>query len=219
MYYFRSAKESGVDRLFRALPLLLFAAALARPVSATQHTVTVQDFSFSPANLTISHGDTVVWNCTNGFHNVHHLGNPSRFGTAAASAPWTYQFAFSDVGDSVFHYECQIHPSQMQGTVTVQPLAAPERPRRPSSAFSLSQNYPNPFNPVTDVRFDLAHDGAVRLDVFNLMGQRVAELVNAPLAAGSHTVSFDASALPTGVYIYRLAADGQTVQRKMMLLK
>jgi len=51
------------------------------------------------------------------------------------------------------------------------------------------------------------------------MGQKAAQLVNAPLVAGSHTVSFDASALPTGVYIYRLAADGQTVQRKMMLLK
>jgi len=208
-----------MNRLFRALPLLLFAAALARPVSATQHSVTVQNFSFSPANLTISHGDTVVWHCTSGFHNVHHLGNPSRFGNAAASAPWTYQFAFSNVGDSVFHYDCQIHPSQMQGTVTVAPLAAPEPVARPSTAYSLSQNYPNPFNPVTQIRFDLAHDAAVTLDVFNLMGQKAAQLVNAPLVAGSHTVSFDASALPTGVYIYRLAADGQMVQRKMMLLK
>jgi plastocyanin len=205
--------------LGKGFSLMLLAAALAGPVSATQHSVTVQNFSFSPASITISHGDTVVWNCTSGFHNVHHVGNPSRFGNTAASAPWTYQFAFSNVGDSVFHYECEIHPSQMQGTVTVQPLAAPERPMRPSSAFPLSQNYPNPFNPVTHVRFDLAHDGAVTLDVFNLLGQQVAELVNAPLTAGSHDVSFDASALPAGVYIYRLAADGQTVQRKMMLLK
>jgi len=103
--------------------------------------------------------------------------------------------------------------------VTVAPLAAPEPVARPSTAYSLSQNYPNPFNPVTQIRFDLTRDGPATLEVFNLMGQRVAELVNAPLAAGSHNVSFDASALPTGVYIYRLAADGQMVQKKMMLLK
>ena len=207
-----------MNRLFRALPFLLLAAALAGPVSATQHSVTVQSFSFTPANITISHGDTVVWHCTGGFHNVHHLGNPSRFGNVLASGPWTYQFAFSDVGDSVFHYECQQH-SQMQGTVTVAPLSAPEISAQTSRSYSLSQNYPNPFNPVTQIRFDLTHDGAVRLDVFNLMGQQVAQLVNAPLTAGSHAVSFDAGALPSGVYIYRLAADGQSVQKKMMLLK
>ncbi|MCX6601688.1 MAG: T9SS type A sorting domain-containing protein [bacterium] len=76
---------------------------------------------------------------------------------------------------------------------------------------------------IVNVIFSLSegvrYDGAVTLDAFNVMGQKVAELVNAPLAAGSHTVSFDASALPSGVYIYRLAADGQMVQRKMMLLK
>jgi plastocyanin len=208
-----------MNGLFKALPLLLLAAALARPVSATQHSVTVQNFSFTPANITIAHGDTVVWHCVSGFHSVHHLGNPSRFGNVAASAPWTYQFAFSDVGDSVFHYDCAIHGTSMSGTVTVQALAAPEPPIRPTSAFSLSQNYPNPFNPVTNIRFDLAHDGPAMLDVFNLLGQQVAELVNAPLAAGSHEVSFDASALPAGVYFYRLAADGQTVQKRMMLLK
>jgi plastocyanin len=205
--------------LFKGFCLLLLAAALSGPLQAARHTVTVQNFSFTPANITISHGDTVIWNCTGGFHSVHHLGNPSLFGNTPASAPWTYQFAFSDVGDSVFHYDCAIHGSSMSGTVTVQPLAAPERPTQASSALALSQNYPNPFNPVTQIRFDLAHDAAVSLDVFNIMGQTVAELIHAPLTAGSHTVSFDASALPTGVYIYRLAADGQTVQKKMMLLK
>lgn len=205
--------------LFKGLSVVLLAAALAGPLSATQHPVTVQNFSFSPANITISHGDTVVWHCTGGFHNVHHLGNPSRFGNTAASAPWTYQFAFSDVGDSVFHCECQIHGAPMVGTVTVQPLAAPEIPAQTSRSYNLSQNYPNPFNPLTQIRFDLTRDGPATLDVFNLMGQQVAQLVNAPLTAGSHAVSFDAGALPSGVYIYRLAADGRTVQRKAMLLK
>lgn len=208
-----------MNRLFKVIPLLMLAIAAAQPLSAAQHAVTVQNFSFTPANITIAHGDTVNWNCTAGFHNVRHLGNPSLFGNTAASAPWTYQFVFNNSGDSVFHYDCEIH-SQMQGAVTVQPPNAAE-PLTHSTpvSFSLSQNYPNPFNPVTHIRFDLANTGPVTLDVFNLMGQKIAELVNSPLSAGSYNVSFDASSLPTGLYVYRLAADGQTVQKKMMLLK
>jgi len=198
---------------------LLLAMVLAGKSLAVQHSVTVQNFSFSPANITIFHGDTVVWNCTGGFHNVHHLGNPSLFGNTAASAPWTYTFVFSDIGDSVFHYDCQIHPTQMQGTVTVAPLSTAEAPAKPAQSFSLNQNYPNPFNPVTNIRYDLARNAMVTLEVFDVLGQKVAEPVNGPVEAGSHEVSFDGSALPSGVYIYRLTADGISLHRKMMLLK
>ena len=209
-----------MNRFFKAILMLMLTIAATQPLSAAQHTVTVQNFSFTPATLTIAHGDTVIWHCTGGFHNVHHLGNPSLFGNTAASGPWTYQFVFNNSGDSVFHYDCEIHPSQMRGTVTVQPPNASEPLTHPSPvSFSLSQNYPNPFNPVTHIRFDLANAGPVTLDVFNLLGQKVAELVNSPLSAGTYNVSFDASALPTGLYVYQLAADGQTVQKKMMLLK
>lgn len=207
-------------RTLRLFFVLALSAALTLPLFAAQHTVTVQNFSFNPADLTIAHGDTVIWNNTGGFHNVRHLGNPSLFGNTAASAPWTYQFVFSDVGDSTFHYDCEIHPSMMQGTVTVQPPSSVISPLRSAAAsFKLDQNYPNPFNPATHIHFELANAGAVSLNVFNIAGQKVAELVNAPLSAGSYNVSFDASSLPSGVYLYRLAADGQTVQRKMMLLK
>lgn len=81
--------------------------------------VTVQNFSFTPADITITHGDTVVWNNISGFHSVHHNATPSVFGTPAASAPWTYQFIFSSVADSTYHYLCEVHPTLMHGTVTV----------------------------------------------------------------------------------------------------
>ncbi|HEY3294262.1 MAG TPA: hypothetical protein VGL38_02375 [bacterium] len=88
--------------------------------------VTVQSFSFTPANLTITRGDTVIWSAINGFHNVHHNATPSLFGTAPATAPWTYQFVFSNVGDSTLHYICQVHPTLMQGAITVsEPQALP----------------------------------------------------------------------------------------------
>ena len=85
--------------------------------------------------------------------------------------------------------------------------------------FALSQNFPNPFNPTTSIRFDLPESGQVQLEVFNMMGQRVATLVNETRAAGSHSVTFDASALSSGMYLYRLQAGNNTMMKKMTLIK
>ena len=61
-----------------------------------------------------------------GFHSVHHNRTPALFGNSAGSAPWDYSFVFNSIGDSTFHYICEVHPSTMQGTVTVQPAASIE---------------------------------------------------------------------------------------------
>jgi hypothetical protein len=76
------------------------------------------------------------------------------------------------------------------------------------AVFALEQNYPNPFNPGTMITFRLAADSKVSLKIFNILGQEVADIVNANLTAGSHQVNFDASALNTGVYVYRIEATG-----------
>ena len=86
-------------------------------------------------------------------------------------------------------------------------------------ALALNQNYPNPFNPATNISYTLPSDGNIRLDVFNIQGQLVSTLVNGYQASGSHTVSFDASALASGIYLYRLTSAGQTLTKKMMLVK
>jgi len=85
--------------------------------------------------------------------------------------------------------------------------------------LSLNQNYPNPFNPTTQITFALPENSDVRLDVFNITGQRVASLVDQPMSAGSHTISFDASGLSSGVYFYRLQSGSNLLTRKMTLLK
>jgi hypothetical protein len=85
--------------------------------------------------------------------------------------------------------------------------------------FKLYQNYPNPFNPVTNIRFDLPKPGKVRLDVYNIIGEQVTTLLDKDMEAGYHNIPFNASNLPSGVYIYKLQTEVKTDVKKMMFLK
>jgi len=85
--------------------------------------------------------------------------------------------------------------------------------------YSLNQNFPNPFNPSTTISFDVPNAGHVKLAVYDLNGREVATLVNRNLDANSYTVSFDASALTSGTYFYRIEAASFTAVRKMLFLK
>ncbi len=84
--------------------------------------------------------------------------------------------------------------------------------------FGLSQNYPNPFNPTTVINYDVPQTANIKLDVFNSIGVKVATLVSDSKSAGSHTIQFSANNLSSGVYFYRLTADGATIATKKMLL-
>ncbi len=85
--------------------------------------------------------------------------------------------------------------------------------------FDLSQNYPNPFNPYTNIEFTLPQAGLVTLNIYNTLGEKVAELLNVNLEAGFRTVPFNAGSLPSGVYIYRIEAGSFVQSKKMQLLK
>ncbi|MCC6476667.1 T9SS type A sorting domain-containing protein [bacterium] len=86
-------------------------------------------------------------------------------------------------------------------------------------SYELRQNYPNPFNPSTTIAFELAEASNVRLEVFNITGQKVSDLLNSSLNAGRHEIVFDGNALSSGVYLYRLTAGSFTAQKKMVLMK
>ncbi len=90
--------------------------------------------------------------------------------------------------------------------------------------FAVYDNYPNPFNPTTQISFDLTENSVTEVSVWNLLGQKITTLYTGDLNAGHHTVKFDGkdsngSILPSGVYIYRVAAGNNVSTKKMMLLK
>ena len=90
--------------------------------------------------------------------------------------------------------------------------------------FALHQNYPNPFNPITTIRFDVPKESHVKIDVYNVMGEKVAELVDAYFQPGFYTVNWDGmttpgSALSSGMYFYRIQARDFTAVKKLLLVK
>ena len=90
--------------------------------------------------------------------------------------------------------------------------------QRPTQ-LELAQNYPNPFNAGTVIEYRLAQPGTVKLTLFNMLGRRVQTLVDAVQTAGPHRVEFNGDNLPSGIYFYRLEADGRQIIKKMMLVK
>ncbi len=88
-----------------------------------------------------------------------------------------------------------------------------------SSSFVLNQNFPNPFNPATTISFKLAKRGKVSLNVYNMIGEVVATLINEELNEGIYAVPFDGQELSSGTYFYRLQLGNQVQTRKLVLLK
>ncbi len=100
-------------------------------------------------------------------------------------------------------------------TAGVKPLIASALPKK----FELEQNYPNPFNPTTTIGFDLPRASNIILQVYDVLGRRVATLVNGEVPAGRHSVVFNGNGLASGVYFCVLRHDGEQSVRKMLLLK
>jgi hypothetical protein len=87
------------------------------------------------------------------------------------------------------------------------------------SQYKLYNNYPNPFNPSTKIKFDLPKNSFVRINVFDITGKIVSEIVNQSLQAGSYEAEFNAANLSSGIYYYRIEANDFIETKKMMFVK
>ena len=85
--------------------------------------------------------------------------------------------------------------------------------------FELSQNYPNPFNPSTTIRFSLPKETQLKINIYNMLGELVETLAEGTYEAGYHKVSFNASTLSSGAYIYRIESTDLVQSKKMILIK
>lgn len=146
---------------------------------------------------------------------------PSLRGRGTTTEETRYRFVDSKVKVGEVH-QYQLRQTDLNGTVhdlgtvtlTITTAVAPRE-------YSLSQNYPNPFNPTTVITYSLKESGEVRLELFDVLGRKVATLVNARQEAGAYTYSFNAAryGLATGMYFYRLQSGGFVATKKMLLVK
>jgi hypothetical protein len=139
----------------------------------------------------------------------------------------THAYTFVDKSLSVGTYVYRLKQIDFDGTFSYSNTIEVEVVT--PSTFVLEQNYPNPFNPSTTIRFSIPVETDVRLNVFNTLGQEVAEMINSRLKEGYHEVDFssnggsasggDAVNLPSGIYFYRLEADKFIEVKKMIIIK
>jgi len=133
---------------------------------------------------------------------------------SAADNDETYEYpSLITVNGNVTNLVVDVPAAVADGDVTIIPTVT-----------TLRGNYPNPFNPTTTIAFDLARDGAVVIDVYNIKGQRVKSLVNDVRGAGRYNVVWNGDdssgkSVGSGVYFYRMTADGYTKTQKMVLMK
>jgi hypothetical protein len=170
--------------------------AVVRMVAGTQNDVVELYAGTSPTNLTLQ--STSVYTTGSGTDPVDYNAIAiSQFGSATVNQ--------SGVAISRLKVSISNPVSVEDGEVV--------------KGFNLEQNYPNPFNPSTAIRFTLDAASQASLKVYDLLGREVAVLVNGALPAGSHSVTFDASTLTSGVYIYKLEAGGRSMTKRMSLIK
>lgn len=98
-------------------------------------------------------------------------------------------------------------------------VRAREQEKLTPGGITLDENRPNPFSASTSITFSIQESGTVRLSVYDLYGRLMKEIINGRRNAGRYTHTFSASELPSGVYLYRLEANGQTLTRRMSVIK
>jgi len=193
--------------------------------------IQLSDFS---AAAVAQKGVTLGWSTTSETHNYgfevqRSSQQASGFTTLSGSfqkgfgttiVRHNYSYTDGSVGTGVYYY--RLRQVDLDGTehfseaVKVTSLGgANPLP----TEFALKQNYPNPFNPTTMIEFDLPKDAHVRIEVYNILGQKMATLVDEIRTAGIQHIAFNGAAYASGVYLFRMSAGDKTFMRKMTLLK
>ena len=204
--------------------IVLMVCTMTGSLFSTTHTIVNDGFAFSPDALTITLGDTVVFNLAS-IHTAREVSKAT-WDANGTTSDGGFDLPFgggtvvlTTVGDH--YYVCVPHASLgMKGVITVLAATGVNTVNAPiPDKFALRQNYPNPFNPTTVISFDVPTHAFVSLKIFNILGKEVSNLVSEDLTAGTYKRTWNASALPGGVYFYRLQAGTYSETRKLVFMK
>ena len=136
-------------------------------------------------------------------------------GYGTTTEPRQYSYIDKDLNNGVYEY--RLKQVDFDGSFTYSDIV--EVDVYTVTSFELRQNFPNPFNPSTKINFSIPSSEFVNLSIYNVVGEKVGELVNEPLAAGEYNISFEGAYLPSGIYITQISAGIYNQSIKMTLLK
>ena len=190
------------------------------PVELISFSSVVQD------GKVILHWETATEVNNYGYDIERRLTNPpagtnnswSRLGFVAGNgnSNVSHAYTFSDIPPQQTGIEYRLKQIDLDGTCT---YSQTEQVVVSPRSYALAQNYPNPFNPTTNISYDIPAIGHVTISVYDILGKEVAVLLNETKQAGSYTMSFNASHIPSGIYFYKLTAGNFTSQKKMVVLR
>jgi len=197
-----------------------YSSGIVVPVELTSFTARANEgrvsLKWSTATETNNKGFEVQRRLFNGGFSTIAFVNGK--GTTSLKNDYSYTDSYASAGKNYY----RLNQIDYDGTNSYSSTVETDVKVSLPSTYSMDQNYPNPFNPTTSIKFSLAADSKVVLKVYNILGQPVSTLINGNLAAGSHSVNFNASRLTSGVYMYKIEAKGidgsSFVNTKKMIL-
>jgi CubicO group peptidase (beta-lactamase class C family) len=173
--------------------------------------------SYTPNAMRVTVGDTVEWFGDFTAHPLHSSAIP--LGASAWQCAVGKHFFYVVQTPGVYQYYGGPEGSGMAGSFTAVATGVDGEHSAPPVSFQLSQNYPNPFNPSTQIRLENPVTQHLSLTVYDVLGRMVTTLLDGEVAGGSHSISWDASAMPSGLYFYTLKGTSFTQTRRMVLLR
>ncbi|MBK7380050.1 MAG: T9SS type A sorting domain-containing protein [Ignavibacteriales bacterium] len=185
------------------------------PVELTSFTYSLNDYKINLEWVTASEINNSGYDVQRSTDKINwqKIGFVPGKGTTTEKSSYTYT-DFSPLAGKSFYRLAQI---DFDGTINIEKEIEVDFLSLPK--FELAQNYPNPFNPSTKISFTIPDQQNVTLKVFNSLGEQISTLVNEIKPAGVYTVNFDASALPSGLYVTQLQTGNDVQTIKMSLVK
>lgn len=209
--------------------LVVLAGLMLVPIIslATVHHVNMQDFYFDPDTVNANEGDTVQWvnhgsvehTTTSGIGGVF----DGYWDSGLLPPMGQFTFVFDSIG--TFPYFCRPHWAiGMVGVIFVNPVGIEETESGLPQRFQVNQNYPNPFKSSTRITYELDAPAMTEIKIYNASGQFVKKLTEQYMISGKYSVMWNGEnsrgeKVPSGIYIYQLKIDNETISKQMLILR